>query len=95
MKLPMIPQDKANHALYGAAVYVLARAVASFFAPEYASVLGLVASAAFGLGKEVVDFWLNRQAAQKGQRAPHTPMPADALATAAGGFLCYLAGVSL
>lgn len=48
MKLPLIPQDKANHAIYGFVIFVLS----NIFLNEYYS-LGIVCL--FAIGKEVYD----------------------------------------
>lgn len=46
MKLPLIPEDKANHFVYGFVIYVLA----NLFLNDYYS-FGIVI--AFGIGREV------------------------------------------
>ena len=46
--LPLIPQDKANHAIYGAAL-----ACAGLIA--HSPLAGLIVCAAFAVGKEVYD----------------------------------------
>lgn len=48
MKLPLIPQDKANHAIYGFVIFVLS----NIFLNEYYS---LVIVCLFAIGKEVYD----------------------------------------
>ena len=48
MKLPLIPQDKANHIIYGAMVYY----VLQFFFPPILSLLGVTIVAA---SKEIYD----------------------------------------
>jgi uncharacterized membrane protein len=47
MKLPIVPQDKANHALYGAVICLLG----SFHSIE----LGVVVGVFFAFGKEIYD----------------------------------------
>jgi hypothetical protein len=97
MNLPVIAADKANHALYGAAVFVLvagaAAQLASVPAP-FARGLGLLCAFAAGLAKEWLDRRANKRALQRGQDAPHTVDHADVWATVAGGALCWLASAA-
>jgi formiminotetrahydrofolate cyclodeaminase len=53
MNLPVLPQDKANHAVYGA---VIAAIVSIVGLP-----LALLVVAGFALGKEVYDWRQNKQ----------------------------------
>jgi formiminotetrahydrofolate cyclodeaminase len=53
MSLPLLPQDKANHAVYGA---VIAAIVSIVGLP-----LALLVVAGFALGKEVYDWRQNKQ----------------------------------
>ena len=53
MNLPVLPQDKANHAVYGA---VIAAIVSLVGLP-----LALLVVAGFALGKEVYDWRQNKQ----------------------------------
>jgi hypothetical protein len=53
MRLPLLPQDKANHAVYGA---VIAAIVSIVGLP-----LALLVVAGFALGKEVYDWRQNKQ----------------------------------
>jgi hypothetical protein len=75
VQLPQLPQDKANHALYGASIYLVA---ALFVGPLLALGLSCVAGAL----KEVYDR-LHKDA--------HTPDAWDWLATTAGGLVCFAA----
>lgn len=50
MKLPLIPHDKANHAIYGFVIFM----ISNIFLNEYYS-LGIVCFFAFG--KEIYDEW--------------------------------------
>lgn len=79
MGLPVIAEDKANHAIYGAAVAVVAhlavRLVVQTSAP-IASVAALGTVAAVAIGKELAD---------RSHPASHTSDWRDALATFAGG----------
>ena len=58
--MPSLPQDKANHAIYGALIFLLALTILR--RPDAA--YGLVVAAA--VGKEVLD-WLSNQRAIRGR----------------------------
>lgn len=88
MKLPMLPQDKANHVIYGAAI---ALAVGLVFGP----LVGLLMAGAAGLAKELADRQANKRAAAKGELPPHGVERADLVATACGGLLVYAAALLL
>lgn len=89
MNLPLIPQDKANHAVYGAVLTALGASLAIVAgAPPWAAALaGAVLAAAAGLLKEQLDARANAKALAAGQPPPHGVERADALATTAGGLL--------
>jgi hypothetical protein len=80
MPLPQLPQDKANHVIYGAAIAVVGSGIelSAGGPPLTAVVIGAVAAAVFGALKELYD-------AQ--HRDIHTPEMADFVATTAGGLL--------
>lgn len=90
MNLPVIPQDKANHALYGAVIFCAVFALAHRFVPlfEIYAAAAVVVLAAFG--KEAVDRLANWRAARAGLPAPHGVEVMDAAATCAGGVLAAL-----
>jgi hypothetical protein len=76
--LPIIPQDKANHFAYGAAISVLAGVIAWHLSlPLVAFSVG--AAVLFGAAKEAADWYRNRTAKL------HSVEVADFLATVAGG----------
>lgn len=81
MELPQLPQDKANHALYGAVICLV---VGGFLGTNW----GLLAALVAGVGKEVLDYVLNKRA---GVAAQHDVSIEDAFATFAGGVLVFLA----
>lgn len=81
--LPQLPQDKANHLLYGALAFNLAYPLTDAFA-------ALAIVAALAVAKELSDWALNRRAQAAGLPAPHGVEVLDALATLAGGVLCFL-----
>lgn len=87
MKLPLFPQDKANHALYGAliaAVALIAALVGSL--PLVSGCwLAAVASGTFAIGKELHDRQTGRG----------TPDVFDAVATMAGALLTLAPPLSM
>jgi hypothetical protein len=90
MNLPLIPQDKANHAIYGAvifcAVFALAHQVLPLFQTHIAAVVVVLAA----FGKEAADRLANWRAQRSGLPAPHGVEMMDAVATCAGGALAAL-----
>ena len=89
----LIPQDKANHFVYGLVVYLVA-ALASACAGAalglpalvaYSWAVGVAASAFVGGVKEVADRLANLRAAKAGLLPPHGVEFNDFVATALGG----------
>jgi hypothetical protein len=76
MPLPQIPQDKANHFVYGATISAL------FSRTTGNRAVGLVAAVVFAFGKEVWDL-----ATKKG-----TPDIMDVVWTVLGGLCPWVAG---
>lgn len=95
MNLPSLPQDKANHALYGQAVYAAYRHAAVYFGMdvETARLTGVFFTVLVGILKEAVDWWLNDRAVRKGFLPTHGVEVWDAVATSGGGLSLYLLGV--
>jgi hypothetical protein len=89
-KLPSLPHDKANHAIWGAILAFGVYVVASVLDIPFAAELGLVAAVAAAIFKEVTDKLANIKAAKLGLPAPHGVEFYDAVATAAGGLIIYL-----
>ena len=90
LNLPLIPQDKANHAIYGACIALVVQQLAT---PDIA----LLSAVACGVLKEAIDAALNwraRRTRREDLLPPHGVEPLDAVATAAGGLAIYLAGLS-
>ena len=81
--LPSLPADKANHAVYGALIFNVALPLTDAF-------IALALVAALAVAKEAVDWISNHRARAAGLPAPHGVEFLDALATLAGGFLCFL-----
>lgn len=97
MSLILIPHDKANHAIYGAAVALVAQ-IALFLALRLTNLdahgirpkdAGLAAAVAFGVGKEAVDAVINYRATGSFKSGPHGVEPMDAVATALGGAVVF------
>ena len=97
MPLPMLPADKANHILYGAVMFMLVAYLATRLGMHgtHARTVGLLAAIALGLGKEARDWYANRKAAEADQAPAHNVDGMDALATAGGGCLCWLASMAV
>lgn len=94
MSLPVLPQDKANHVVAGCIAYVLTMLILAFFNPFLPisfNMVALIATAAVGFLKEVVDYVLEKQQISKGLPPTHDADPYDFLATFIGGLFCYLA----
>ena len=49
MKLPLIPQDKANHFIYGFLIFLISSLLLG-------SILGLITVVIFAIGKEMYDY---------------------------------------
>jgi hypothetical protein len=73
MSLPSLPQDKANHFVYGAII----AALTSFFSPHIA----IVAVVIVGAGKELSDWWQNQRGGNHGIEIM------DAVSTICGGLI--------
>jgi hypothetical protein len=76
VNLPLLPQDKANHAVYGAAIAAVGLC--------YSLEVGAGLCVFFAVGKEISDWWLNRRGGNHGVEI------ADAAATIFGGALVLL-----
>lgn len=95
MNLPQLPADKANHALYGVLIFIVAAWLCTALGqPHHARQAGLAAAVLFGCTKEAVDWRLNRRAAAAGLPPPHGVEAGDVLATTAGALLCWLAALA-
>lgn len=94
LNLPQLPQDKANHAIYGAVVFLAVLLL--LYLADTQQLLGisakgvaLLAAAGAGVLKEAADQLLNRRA---GTPLHHVEWQ-DAAATAGGGLACWFAAV--
>lgn len=92
MNLPTLPADKANHALYGALIFLVAGALAAAAGQvPLARAIGAGVTVLAACGKELNDWLLNRRAIAAGLPPPHGVEAADALATTAGALVCWVA----
>lgn len=89
-KLPSLPHDKANHAIWGAILAFGVYVVGTVLDIPYAAELGLLAAVAAAIFKELTDKLANIKAAKLGRKPPHGVEVYDAVATAAGGLIIYL-----
>jgi hypothetical protein len=89
-KLPNLPHDKANHAIWGAILAFGVYVVASVLDIPFAAELGLMAAVAAAIYKELTDKLANIKAAKLGRKPPHGVEFYDAVATTAGGLIIYL-----
>jgi hypothetical protein len=83
--MPQLPADKANHAVYGALIFLIGFAITRRMDVSY----GLVVLAA--VGKEVLDWLSNMRAVKAGLMPTHGVEFLDALTTCAGGAVPLLA----
>ena len=93
MNLPQLPADKANHALYGGAIFLAVAFALSLVGVHDARPLALAAVVALALEKELSDWVINRRARALGYRPPHGVELFDAAATIGGGLACFVASV--
>jgi hypothetical protein len=84
MSLPQLPQDKANHALYGAAFAIFAVWALGWRVNPMA--VAVLSAALIGAVKEFSDWYINRRTPDA-----HDVSPLDILATTLGGVLVSLA----
>lgn len=87
MKLPMLPQDKANHVIYGS-VAGLAAVVLSAFIPilqSYLVFVPVMAGVLVGAGKEGLDYYMNKTSNLA--KPAHSVDLMDLVYTAGGGGL--------
>ena len=98
MQLAVIPEDKANHAIYGYGIAFAAAAVAHYLLRlplPIARMVGTGVGLAAGVVKEAWDWWSNRQAQQRGRIPLHEVSGGDGLATAAGAIAFWTSTESL
>lgn len=84
MNLPIIPQDKANHYIYGSVIAIVAGTIAHQIGLPVA-ICSIGAATLFGAVKEALDWYRNRKAEAAGATPTHGVEVVDFLATVAGG----------
>lgn len=95
MQLPQLPADKANHAIYGAAIFAVVGGIAAHFGhADIAQPAGTLAALLAACVKEMVDHALNGRAMAAGLPPPHGVEAADIVATTAGALLCWFACIA-
>jgi hypothetical protein len=91
MKLPQLPQDKANHVIYGMVIcFIVSMALALIIPKIHASLVGLLVTMMAAGGKEYLDLRANQKAIAAGQSATHGVELGDFIATIAGGLVILL-----
>ncbi len=83
--LPMLPQDKANHFIYGLLIFLLFKIILVRYSTKTLkrriSLIGIISCSLFGISKEIYDY-LNKDV--------HTPDIYDAVITILGGLIGLL-----
>jgi hypothetical protein len=90
MKLPLLPQDKANHIVYGAVIFNIALVLSTLFGIGSGLLIASITVVVFAFGKEVVDYIRNRIDIDNGRFPNHSVDWLDAAATILGGILAIL-----
>lgn len=88
MKLPIIPQDKANHFIYGTAIFAITYMIMINFVFTLTAVAtGMITTTLIAVAKELVDYLLNKRLVSMGLRATHGVELFDAVATVSGSVI--------
>ena len=87
---PIIPHDKANHAIYGAVIFLAVLLVAHQLLPAYQIHIAAAAVVLMAVGKEVSDAVANILVTGNFKVGPHGVEALDAVATCVGGVLAAL-----
>lgn len=91
MNLPTLPADKAQHVIYGAAIFsVVALACTALGLGPLARPAGALAALLAGVAKEALDWADNHAALAMGLPPPHSVDPGDVVATEAGALWCWM-----
>jgi hypothetical protein len=90
MELPSLPQDKANHLTYGAAIFSVALLLAHFVHPDYQIAIAGLTVVFIAFAKEANDARINWQTTGNPMQGPHGVELLDAIATIVGGVLAAL-----
>ncbi len=95
MPLPTIPHDKAQHAAYGALVFIAAGGLAALLGlPHLARQVGVSAALCAGIGKELMDLYANAAARRAGLLPTHEVDPSDVAWTVAGAMVVWVGAVA-
>lgn len=91
MKLPVIPEDKANHLVYGMLICLIVSVALAFVIPKFqASLVGFFTTLLFASGKEYLDYRANEKAQAAGLEVSHGVELGDIIATMIGALLIAL-----
>lgn len=91
MKLPVLAQDKANHAVYGSIIFAVVYLLVMLFRqPALAIPLAAAATLGAAVLKERLDKEANDEALTHGEPLPHGVEKADIWATLLGAAPCAL-----
>lgn len=88
MTLPMLEKDKANHVVYGFAIYIAAAVVLRVLGRPH-HLLPLAFAAVLIVGYEVSKYLAGKRQAANGEPVTTTWDPMDAAAGAAGAAAAY------
>ena len=83
----MLPQDKANHVIYGALTVLLVILTCWLVGNPHWLLASLIAVVIVAVGKEAVDWLRNAKAREAGLPPKHGVEWMDVMATLAGGLL--------
>jgi hypothetical protein len=92
MSLLVIPEDTANHAIYGALIFLGTACVLAATDTQQHRMAALITVVVAGALKELYDWIVNLRRRSQGLLDSRDVDPGDFLATCAGGFVMYLAG---
>ncbi|MEO8804629.1 MAG: hypothetical protein ABI433_00990 [Burkholderiaceae bacterium] len=96
MNLPLLPADKANHALYGALIFIFVAWLCTELGhPHQARQAGVAAAVLVGCIKELIDWLANRRAVAAGLPPPHGVEARDVVATVGGSLICLAATLAV
>ena len=84
---PAVPQDKANHFLYGSVISAVVAGAVAFKYPAWSGHAGLVAAAAAAALKEWVDYEENKDLERHDLEPTHGVEVLDWVYTTAGGLV--------
>lgn len=86
----LIPQDKANHLVYGAVIFTVMFLLTHFVYADYQTLIAGLAVVFIAVGKEANDAFINWKATGNPMQGPHGVEVLDAAATIIGGVIVAL-----